>query len=172
MATERYPVYKVKEDLALPDPHMPPGRLHHSIFVKTNDDGSGIPYNVIGDITSRGGMTYECRGAQDPFTSDSLHSKELLGYTPVVNQRENWDDALRSLPTPPQQKASNPQRVGQVEPFKERLESGGFVFYKDGEERQPLWKCTEWTEQYAIPTLLQRGLLQPEDSAVGTSNLG
>lgn len=153
-------MYKVKSDVGFPDPHMPPGRLHHSIFVQTTEDGSGINYEVTGDITSMGGMTYQSKPAEDPTTLDTFQSREFLGHTSAANQETNWENVLSSLPTPPQQKAANLAKMGQVEPFKERLASGGFVFYKDGEERRPLWKCTEWVEQYAIPTLLDKGLIK------------
>ncbi|CAI6091438.1 unnamed protein product [Clonostachys chloroleuca] len=122
MSPKWYPVYKVKYNIALPDPDMPPGRLHHAVFVEKHSDGSGYLYHVT----------------------------------------DQWDSVLRSLPTPPQQKASNPSKQGRVEPFKEKIGRHEFVFYEPGEERQPLWKCTEWVEDYAIPALHQNGLIQAQ----------
>ncbi|KAH7169300.1 hypothetical protein DER46DRAFT_624520 [Fusarium sp. MPI-SDFR-AT-0072] len=134
MASDRYPVYKVKSHMALPDPHMPPGRFHHAIFVETNEDGSGTLYHVTGDVTSANGMSYE-----------SFHCKELLGYTGS------------------DQKASNPKNQGRVKPFKEKVGDYEYVFYTDVEERKPLWKCTEWVERHAIPALCEHGLIQQGD---------
>ncbi|KNB18043.1 hypothetical protein FOXG_15696 [Fusarium oxysporum f. sp. lycopersici 4287] len=141
MACNSYPVYKVKSHMALPDPHMPPGRFHHAIFVETSDDGFGTLHHVTGDVTSANGMSYES------YTSSNVHPQQ-------------WSSVLASLPTPPQQKASNPKNQGRVEPFKEKVGGYGYVFYTDGEERKPLWKCTEWVEWYAIPALHERGLIQ------------
>ncbi|KAG5754069.1 hypothetical protein H9Q69_010129 [Fusarium xylarioides] len=160
MAPEWYPVYKVKYNISFPDPHMPAGRLHHAIFVQTKKDRSGTLYHVTGDITSRGGMTYESKKTRNPPQSQTFHSWELLGYTHSDIHPAQWNAVLASLPTPPQQKASNPKKQGQVEPFKEKLGDYQFIFYAPGEEQQPLWKCTEWVEWYAIPALWEHGLIQ------------
>ncbi|KAF5710567.1 hypothetical protein FGLOB1_5398 [Fusarium globosum] len=144
MTSDNYPVYKVKSHMALPDPHMPPGRFHHAIFVETRKDGSGTLYHVTGDVTSANGMSYESRESPDPAQLEGYHF-------------------LASLPTPPQQKASNPRKQGRVEPFKEKIGDYEYVFYADGEERKPLWECTEWVEWYAIPALHEHRLLQSGD---------
>lgn len=162
MAPKWHPVYKVKYTIALPDPHMPPGRLHHAIFVQTKKKGSGTLYHVIGDITSRGGMTYESKKTENPAGSRSFHSQELLGYAHSDAHPGQWNSVLSSLPTPPQQKASNPKKHGRVEPFKEKISEYQYVFYEPGEDRQPLWKCTEWVEWYAIPALRENGLIQDQ----------
>ncbi|KAI1827504.1 hypothetical protein F4861DRAFT_536071 [Xylaria intraflava] len=159
-APKWHPVYKVKSTLALPDPHMPPGRLHHAIHVQTKQDGAGTLYNVVGDVTSTGGMTYESEETGDPTTLETFHSRELLGYTHSDTHPDQWNEVLSSLPTPPQQKAPNPKNQGQVEPFKEKISDYQYVFYQPGEERKPLWKCTEWVERHAIPALLGNGLIQ------------
>ncbi|KAI5864898.1 hypothetical protein GGS23DRAFT_619607 [Durotheca rogersii] len=157
MAPKFHPVYKVRSKIAFPDPHMPPGRLHHDIFVETDPEGTGHLYTVVGDITSRGGMVYASKKAANPLGSESFHSRELLGYTPSDTHPDEWDSVLGSLPTPPQQKAPNPARHGRVEPFKQKISDYEYVFYESGEEHRPLWKCTEWIEQYAIPTLRSKG---------------
>ncbi|KAI1061623.1 hypothetical protein LB506_011855 [Fusarium annulatum] len=144
MTSDNYPVYKVKSHMALPDPHMPPGRFHHAIFVEINKDGSGTLYHVTGDVTSADGMSYE------RYTSPDVHP-------------EQWSSVLASLSTPPQQKASNPRKQGRVEPFKDKIGNYEYVFYADGEERKPLWKCTEWVEWHAIPALHEHRLLQSSD---------
>ncbi|KAF5591609.1 uncharacterized protein FSUBG_10422 [Fusarium subglutinans] len=163
MTSNRYPVYKVKSHMALPDPHMPPGRFHHAIFVGTSKDGSGTLYHVTGDVTSSKGMSYESRESPDPAHLENFHSKELLGYTGSDGHPEQWNALLAALPTPPQQKASNPRKQGRVEPFQEKLGDYEYIFYQDGEERKPLWKCTEWVEWYAIPAFRKNGLIQSSD---------
>ncbi|KAM0281395.1 hypothetical protein ACHAQK_003762 [Fusarium lateritium] len=168
MASTWYPVHKVKSRMALPDPHMPPGRLHHAILVQTNKDSSGVLYHVVGDVTSRQGMTYESRKTENPADEQSFHSQELLGYTHSDHHPGQWNSILGSLPTPPQQKASNPKKHGRVEPFKEKISDYQYVFYEPGDVRHPLWKCTEWVEWHAIPTLREHGLIQdqiPGDSS-------
>ncbi|KAJ6443704.1 trehalose synthase (Ccg-9) [Purpureocillium lavendulum] len=162
MARKWYPVHKVRYNIALPDPDMPPGRLHHAILVQTKENGSGTLYHVIGDITSRDGMTYESKKTENPAGSRSFHSQELLGYTHSDAHPGLWNAVLSSLPTPPQQKVSNPKKHGRVEPFKEKLGKYQYIFYEPGEDRQALWKCTEWVEWYAIPALWQNDLIQGE----------
>ncbi|KAI1027719.1 hypothetical protein LB504_011742 [Fusarium proliferatum] len=163
MTSDNYPVYKVKSHMVLPDPHMPPGRFHHALFVETSKNGSGTLYHVTGDVTSANGMTYESRESPDPAQLEGFHCKESLGYTSSDAHPEQWNALLASLPTPPQQKASNPRKQGRVEPFKEKIRDYEYVFYTDGEERKPLWKCTEWVEWYAIPALHEHRLLQSCD---------
>ncbi|KAI5459697.1 hypothetical protein BGZ63DRAFT_446549 [Mariannaea sp. PMI_226] len=132
------PLRKLRYTLAFDDPHMPPGRLHHATFVETKpSDGSGYKYNVIGDVSARQGMTYE-----------------------ISTVQEQWNAVLGSLSTSPQQQAPNPKNKGQVEPFKEKLGDYQYNFYEPGEERTPLWKCTEWIEWYAIPALQKNALIQ------------
>ncbi|KAF5658267.1 hypothetical protein FDENT_14111 [Fusarium denticulatum] len=163
MTPDYYPVYKVKSHMALPDPHMAPGRFHHAIFVETSKDGSGTLYHVTGDVTSAKGMSYESRNSPDPAQLEGFHSKELLGYTGFDVHPRQWNALLASLPTPPQQKASNPWKQGRVEPFKEQIGDYEYQFYSDGEERKPLWKCTEWVEWHAIPALWKHGLIRSSD---------
>lgn len=99
-------MYKVKYRLAFKDPFMPPGRLHHAIFVQTKTPScSGYVHHVIGDITSRDGMKY--KKGKNPKESGSFHSMKLLGYTLSDNHPTDWKNSLGSLPTPPQQRASN-----------------------------------------------------------------
>ncbi|KAJ4004039.1 hypothetical protein NW752_010880 [Fusarium irregulare] len=167
MSSKWYPVLKVKSKMALPDPDMPAGRFHHSIFVEHEDDGSGTVYHVVGDVTSKRGMSYESKKTENPEELETFHSKELIGYTNSINQ---WDSVLSALSTPPQQKASNPKKQGKVEPFKDKIGDYEYVFYSPGEERKPLWKCTEWVEWYAIPTLWQHGLFQHECVRVMTTD--
>ncbi len=116
---------------------------------------SGIKFHVVGDITSNAGMTYESRKSHGPEESQSFHSKELLGYTPADGFQSRWDALLGSLSTPPKQKAFNPatnrtELVKSWEPL---------AFYASGEERHLPWKCTEWTNNHAVPALWEAGLI-------------
>lgn len=107
--------------MALPDPHMPPGRFHHAIFVETSKDGSGTLHHVTGDVTSTNGMSYESRESSDPPQLECFYSKQLLGYNSSDSHPGKWNALLAALPTPSQQKASNPSSHGRVEPFKEKI---------------------------------------------------
>jgi hypothetical protein len=101
MTPNNYPVYNVKSHVALPDPHMPPGRFHHAIFVEASKDGSGTLYHVTGDVTSTNGMSYESRESSDPAQVEGFYSKQLLGYTSSDVHPGKWNALLASLPTPP-----------------------------------------------------------------------
>ena len=83
-----------------------------------------------------------------------------MGWTAKASYPDEWDTLLSGLRRPPQQKAFNPRRL-RTEPFKER-NGNNFVFYEDGEERKPLWKCTEWTDMVALPELINSGLIIEE----------
>jgi hypothetical protein len=97
-----------------------------------------------------------------------IYSKTLLGITPANSVPAKWDTLLSTLPTPPQQKAYN-IKTGRTEPFK-ALDP--LTFYAADEERVLLVKCTEWTEERAIPALLQAGLIQTADvEGVGDEQL-
>lgn len=159
MRPEIYPVYKIEYTIELVDPHMPPNRYHTAIFVQ-NKLGNGTLHHVIGELTFREGMSYSSREVRDPRSSPLFYSRELLGYTRARTHPQIWETVLKSLPTPPQQKAPNPARGGQPEPFKEKVSDLHYVFYKAGEEHKPLWKCTEWVDWYAIPSLRRNNLLQ------------
>ncbi|KYK56272.1 hypothetical protein DCS_08242 [Drechmeria coniospora] len=151
-----YGVYKIKFKLAMQDPDMPSPRFHTLIFVETNAQGpgTGTKHHVTGDIVK--GMYYESKPYHNPDKSESLHSKELIGHTNASNYPHDFDKILKAVPPPSKQKAFNHQSM-RTEPVKswEPL-----TFYKPGEPRQPLVKCTEWTEQRAIPALGKYGLVQ------------
>ncbi|EQK97766.1 hypothetical protein OCS_06522 [Ophiocordyceps sinensis CO18] len=150
-----YRVYKLRFNLAMQDPDMPIPRFHTQIFIETNAEGpgTGTKHHVIGDIVT--GMYYESKPCHNPDRSESLYSKELLGYTNASIYPQEFDKILSGIPAPPRQKAFNAKTM-RTEPVKswEPL-----TFYEPGEPRQPLVKCTEWTEQQAIPTLSSKGLI-------------
>ncbi len=138
---EHYGVYKLKFNIAFPDPDMPQPRYHHIIFVETGADGSGIKFHVTGDITS--GMKYESKPYHNPRNSNTPYTSEFLGYTSCGTVPDQWDALLGQLPPPPRQNAFN-MKTMKTEPFKSDNPS---TFYEPGEARQPLRKCTEWTEE-------------------------
>lgn len=162
MDPEWYKVYLVKYNIPdkILDPHMPPGRKHHAVFVKTTLGGTGHLHHVIGSISMEAGMPYENKPNHNPFKAKNFHSRELLGYTRRSTHPEKWDSVLGALPTPPRQKAPNPLKEGQYEPFKEQIGDDEFVFYEEGEEHKPLSKCTEWIELHALPALWSNNLIQ------------
>jgi hypothetical protein len=153
-------VYKVKFTLAVQDPDVEGERQHTTLFVATSEESSGDLFHVTGDITSAGGMIYERKKRDDPRLSQSFHSKTAIGITTPANYPQSWDTILQTW-TPPQQKAFN-MKTMRTEPFKTL---NPLVFYEPGEPRKQLIKCTEWTEQFAIPTLTEKGLIQPLTAA-------
>ncbi|KAI1770155.1 hypothetical protein F4818DRAFT_434108 [Hypoxylon cercidicola] len=149
MATQSnyYAVYKLRFNLAMQDPDVPGTRYHTVLFVETNPDKSGRMYHVTGDITS--GMTFDTKSYHNPELSQNLHTKEFI---------------LATVPAPEKQKAFN-IRTMKTEPFKTW---DPLTFYEPGEQRRPLFKCTEWTEQRAIPALKQAGLIISAPGGSGT----
>ncbi|KAL2140464.1 hypothetical protein VTI28DRAFT_3782 [Corynascus sepedonium] len=130
----QYRVFKLKFKLAMQDPDMPQPRYHHIIFVESNPkDGSGIKFH----------------------NSKTLHSSELLGWTDAANFKNKFDQVLKACPPPPQQKAFNTKTM-KNELFKTK---SPLTFYGPNEKRRPLKKCTEWTEEQAIPALRVAGLI-------------
>lgn len=63
---------------------------------------------------------------------------------------------LDGLPAPPPQKAFHRNAL-RTESFK-CLEP--LRFCEAGELRRPLWKCTEWTLEVAVPALRREGLIR------------
>lgn len=163
--SDQYCVWRVRYKLAIQDPEMKGKRYHNAIFVETSK-GVGTLHHVTGDITSSGGMVYQSRGTQDPRKSNSFHSKDFLGYTDKRYYPSLWDALLKSLPTPPQQKAFNIATL-RTEQFKTK---DPLTFYSPGETREPLVKCTEWTEQVAIPSLIQYGYIWDEQTTAESSS--
>ncbi|KAI1383593.1 uncharacterized protein F4822DRAFT_82222 [Hypoxylon trugodes] len=152
-STQYYRVYKLKSKVSVPDPDIVGERFHHSIFVESNADGSGMKFHVTGDITA--GMKYEIQERFNPDGADMEHTKEPLGFTDRGTFPKQWDEILSQQAPPPKQKAFNIKTL-KTEPVKtwEPL-----TFYAPGEQREPLWKCTEWTEYQALPALYDAGLI-------------
>jgi hypothetical protein len=167
MAGTEYRVYKIKTSVAMPDPDMPQPRWHHILFVETNDpvSGSGRTFHVTGDITNPRGMLYDTRLDPSPSTWENIYSRTFLGFIISTGFAESWDQRLRLLPTPPQQKAFN-VRTMKTEPFKSK---DTLTFYEDGEQRLPLIKCTEWVEREALPAIWS--LLRRTGDGIGDLDL-
>ena len=150
---QRFNVYKVRDGpVDPPDPDVPGVRYHHVIFVETAADGTGVVHNVTGDLVV--GMHYERRPSPRPEASESFYSKEFLGTVLASSYPSAIDRVCEALPPPPPQKKFNVTTMT-TEPFKP-----DGTFYKPGEPRRPLIKCTEWTEQQAIPALLLSGAVE------------
>ncbi|KAL2847054.1 hypothetical protein BJX68DRAFT_240171 [Aspergillus pseudodeflectus] len=152
---EYYDVFLARYTLAIQDPDTPGTRYHTGIFVVTSTHGSGVLHQVTGDVTSPGGMVYTPTSEPAPQESECFHSVEKLGVTPATRYPGDWEEVLRGIPPPPQQKAFN-VRTMRTEPFKSREP---LVFYEPGEERKALVKCTEWTLERALPALRAKGLI-------------
>lgn len=152
-----YTVYLVRSNLSIVDPDMPAPRYHTAIFVETQPDGSGVLHEVNGDITSSEGMRYESKFQTNPEDSSTFYSKEALGVTDAARYPKSFDNVLHQIPPPPQQKAFN-SRTNRTEPFKSK---DPLTFYEIGEHRKPLFKCTEWVLDQALPNLRSAGLIKP-----------
>lgn len=72
-------------------------RDHHIIFVESNSDGSGIIFEVRGDIQN--GMTYETKNGKKPEDSASFVSKTSIG-TVTVGDISRIDSVCRRIPPP------------------------------------------------------------------------
>jgi hypothetical protein len=144
-------VWRVQYKLGLQDSEFTETRYHNVIFVETNPDGSGYIHHVTGDVVNENGMSYQRKEGKRPDQSDSYYAQQYLGW---VCASTYPDSCLQSLSTPPRQRrfSTNTMRY-------ERCRPDG-SWYDINEEPPPLSKCTEWTENIAIPALLQQGLIQ------------
>ena len=147
------PVFKVKYNLSLPDPCMSQPRHHTVLFlpIPAHPSGSGTIHHVVGDLVS--GMNYACRSEPRPESLENFHSKELLGHVNKIDYPKAFEDVLKRLGPPPK------QRSFRVETMRvEQCKADG-SWYGEGEEKDHMWKCTEWIEEKAVPTLMDAGLL-------------
>lgn len=153
-ATEpvRYRVFKTQDGPIMSNPDIPGPRYHTVIFVETQKDGSGFVHHVTGDLVK--GMEYQRRPGDLPELSETFYRKEYLGTVASESWPDSVNSVCQSLPTPPPQKAFNIATM-KTEPIK--LDGS---FYKPGEVRKPLFKCTEWTVDFAIPALRQSNIIK------------
>lgn len=143
------------------DPDVPGTRYHTVIFVETNADESGFIHHVTGDLV--GGMEYERKSSRRPEDSQTFYQKELLGSVLAAAYPESVDGVCRNQRPPPPQKAFN-RTTKRTEPVKP---DGSF--YTKHEARPRLVKCTEWTENQAIPALRQAQVLETSASTSSTA---
>lgn len=167
---EYYRVFKLKFKLSVQDPDITGIRFHHIIFVESGgprDTFAGYKFHVMGDITS--GMEYQSIPYHNPVKSDTEHTTEFLGYTAAKTFPTEWDKLLQTLPPPGKQKAFNSKTM-KTEPFKTLEPPNLPTFYQPGEPRRRLRKCTEWTEEQALPALRASGLIVPNPPASAPSS--
>jgi hypothetical protein len=112
-------------------------RNHHAIFVETKKDGSGVIFQVTGNVQE--GMTHDMKDAKRPEDSFSwAQVKKPLG----IIKHQNYgriDRTCREIPPPPKQ----------------------FNGAKRINPSVPLFRCQEWTDQ-AIAALKNKGIIEKE----------
>lgn len=128
-------------------------RYHNIIWVETDAGKTDVKHHVTGDIVA--GMTYQGVAYHHPSNSKTKpHAIECIGY--AEKSTKEWKTFLNGVPAPPAQKALNVKTM-KTEPFKTK---NPLTFYQPEEARKPLWKCTEWTNIYAIPALKKAGYVK------------
>ncbi|KAM0124230.1 hypothetical protein ACHAP3_010492 [Botrytis cinerea] len=158
MSFPTHKIYKVQWHLAIQDPLMPQIiRYHTNIFIETSPDGSGTIYEVNGDIVSVSGMSYFNFPSPPPESFDSFYQRTPLGEI-AVSDLEEVTRVLKSIPPPPRQRWFNPRSMKM-----EACKVDGTP-YRYQEEVPKFWKCTEWTNEKAIPALWAKGLIRMVDS--------
>lgn len=114
------------------------------IFVETNDDKSGITHQVVGDLVI--GMTCQKKSSLQPENSQTFYAKQLLGRV-NASKADRIGQICVQVPAPGKQKRFNLKTM-KTGPIKANGD-----FYKTGESRARLIKCTERTVERAIPAL-------------------
>ncbi|GBF59831.1 hypothetical protein TMEN_2226 [Trichophyton mentagrophytes] len=159
---EWYRVYKPGLDTAAFDPLDPEKRYHEGILVETKPGyGKGTLFHVTGDIITASGMRYEEREFDREMESEYLHNFPQIGLVSRADFHSGKIGAiLKELPRPTKQQGIN---FWEVDPTTGRHEiiwtrQDGERYGPD-EQRRPIFKCNEWTRQYAIPALREAGVL-------------
>lgn len=156
-------VSKTEIDSAAYDPLDPVVRYHDGVFVEHDpDSGKGTLHHVTGDIIAARGMRYEERRGWTPGQSANLQAITFIGYVSKADfDAGRISDVLRALPTPPKQQGLNfwerNPRTGMHDVIWTKEDGEP---YAPGEPRRPIFKCNEWTAQYAIPALWNAKLLR------------
>jgi hypothetical protein len=154
MSPPAYEVYRVEDQLGIPDPLMGPGiRYHNSIFVASGPAFGGRVLQVEGGIGDRSGMTFSEKAGGKPEDSGTFVRKHYLGKI-LKFDYERVVQLLQAIPPPLRQRNFNT-----VTMTTEQCRPDG-TFYGRDEPRPPYTKCTEWTLQKAVPALQQSGLLR------------
>lgn len=159
--SQGYNVYKVQYRLGIPDALTPGTRYHTVVFVETDADRGGYIYHVTGDLATATGMIYQCKKGPKPEDSLKFYRKTYLGQIRVSDFQE-IGRLLQSIPPPPRQRIFLPTTMRY-----EQCKPDG-TLYGPHEERPPYFKCTEWTEQRAIPTLERAGIIHRNGVASST----
>ncbi|ESZ93707.1 hypothetical protein SBOR_5892 [Sclerotinia borealis F-4128] len=163
MTSPTHKIYKIQWHLAFQDPLMPQTtRYHTNIFIETQSDGSGTIHEVNGDIVSINGMTYFQIPSPPPQSLESFYRRSLLGEIDI-SDLEEVTEVLKSTAAPPRQRWFSPRSMKM-----EACKVDGSP-YGEGEKVPAYWKCTEWTNEKAIPALLAKRLIKTVDGgeAVG-----
>lgn len=161
-AKQYYRALKPELDTVAHDPLDPPKRYHDGIFIETDPaTGLGTLFNVTGDIIAASGMRYEVKESWTPGQDGPVHRITQLGWV----RRADFDsgavgEVLRGLPKPTRQQGINFWEVDAGTGRHELVwtkESG--ELYGPGEKKRAVFKCNEWTAEYAIPALRSSGIL-------------
>lgn len=107
---------------------------HHAIFVEMEDDGSGIIFQVRGNIQH--GMKYESKSGRKPDESASFVSKSSIG-TISAEDISRVDSVCQRIP-PPCKQFNGPKRIN---------------------PNVPLRRCQEWTQE-VIQALRNEAILK------------
>ncbi|PGG96867.1 hypothetical protein AJ79_09429 [Helicocarpus griseus UAMH5409] len=159
-----YRVFQPTFDSVAHDPLDPQKRYHEGIFIETDQTTElGTLFHVTGDIIAKNGMYYEERGPNyHPNESAHLHSNPQIGWVLADDFHSGRISAiLKALPTPPKQQGLNFWEMdprGEMTPYIWTKQDG--ERYGPDEERPPVFKCNEWTNQYALPALRDAGVLR------------
>lgn len=158
-----YCVFKTEIDSAAHDPLDPVKRYHDGVFVEHESKiRRGQLYHVTGDIIGARGMRYDERRGWRPGQSGRLHSMTAIGYVSKADfESGRISEVLCALPTPTKQQGLNfwqkNPRTGMHDIIWTKEDGEP---YAPGEPRRPIFKCNEWTAQYAIPALRNTGILR------------
>ncbi|KAL4779242.1 hypothetical protein BJX76DRAFT_365454 [Aspergillus varians] len=160
---EWYRVFIPELDTVAFDPLDPDKRYHVGVFVESNPDyKEGRLFHVTGDVIAASGMRYEERDGYIPADSVHLHAYTQIGWVLQADYHSGRiSNILRALPRPTKQQGINFWETDPVTGRHEIIwtkENG--ERYGPGEQRRPVFKCNEWTHQYAIPKLRDEGVLK------------
>lgn len=109
-------------------------RNHHAVFVETQEDESGMLYQVTGNVQE--GMNFAFERSNKPAKSATFDSNSLMGKL-AREDLDRFEEVCRGVPPPKKQF----DRAHRLSP------------------QEPLRRCQEWTTE-AIQALRSAGLLQ------------
>lgn len=139
-------------------------RYYTVLFVQTEEDRAGRIFYVTRDIVQAYSMQYESKPAQRPELSGTFFAKELLSYIPPEQYPNGIESVLRPIPAPPRQRIFSPNTMQY-----EQCKPDG-TLYQAHEDKPPYMKCTEWTEEHAIPALRQHQVIRTSITTVSPSS--